>query len=74
MNHKPTLTDFPKDNWVKITIGSNRYVGRALLNERAQIVATVDAAGKSVTFSWPYICANATSIDILPFVDEALDA
>lgn len=74
MNHKPSLTDFPKDSWVKITIGSNRYIGRALSHDRVQFISTIDEAGESATFSWPYICANATSIDILPFVDEALDA
>ncbi len=74
MNNKPSLDEFPTDSWVKIKIGGNRYVGRALRNERAHIVSTVDSAGKSVTFSWPYICANATSVDILPFAEEALNA
>lgn len=74
MNHKPKLTEFPTDCWVKITIGTARYIGRALSHDRVQFISTIDEAGESATFSWPYICANATSIDILPFVDEALDA
>lgn len=74
MDNKPSIDNFPTDSWVKIRIGANRYVGRALRNERAHIVSTVDAAGKSVTFSWPYICANASSVDILPIAEGAAEA
>ncbi len=70
MEKKPRPDVFPADNWVKVVIGDRPYVGRALCNDRAHLVSTVDATGKSVTFSWPYICANASTVDIIPINDE----
>lgn len=66
MNDKSFTTEkFPANSWVNIRIGQRRYMGRAICNERAHIVSTVDDSGKSVTFSWPYICANAEEVHVL---------
>ncbi|MDE7467400.1 MAG: hypothetical protein K2M61_03500 [Muribaculaceae bacterium] len=62
--HIITTTDnneFPIDSWVRFSIGDREYIGRALCLERALVVATIDTAGQSVTFSWPFICSNLTS-------------
>lgn len=67
------IDTFPVNSWVKIKIGDRRYMGRALRNERTHIVATVDDAGKSITFSWPYICENATSVEVIPVVENGLN-
>lgn len=57
-NQLNDLPQFPADSWVRFTLTDREYVGRALRLERANIVATIDSGGKSVTFSWPFICAN----------------
>ena len=58
--------EFPVDRWVRFSLGDREYIGRALRHERAHLVAAIDTAGKSVTFSWPYICANVLSpVEIL---------
>ncbi len=70
MEKIPCPVVLPADNWVKVVTGDRPYVGHALCNDRAHLVSTVDATGKSVTFSWPYICANASTVDIIPINDE----
>lgn len=62
----PDIDKFPTDSWVRVSIGTRLYIGRAFCRERAQLVSTVDDAGRSVTFSWPYICANAATVDLIP--------
>ncbi|MDE6300196.1 MAG: hypothetical protein K2M19_00585 [Muribaculaceae bacterium] len=52
------LKEFPADRWVRFTIAGREYIGRAVRLERANVVASIDTTGKSVTFSWPYICDN----------------
>ncbi len=74
MNRKPKLNEFPTDCWVKITIGTARYIGRALSHDRVQFISAIDEAGESATFSWPYICANASSVEIVPFAKDSADA
>lgn len=56
---------FPANKWLKLSINGQYYIGRAINNERANLVATIDSGGKSVTFSWPYVCANATEVGII---------
>lgn len=69
MNHSDTLTSdsdtsdtFPADSLVRFTLGERHYIGRAHSTDRSRVVETVDAAGRSVSFSWPYICANASAV------------
>lgn len=58
--------NFPLDSWVALRLAGRRYVGRAFRSERANLVSTVDPYGKSITFSWPYVCANASEVLVIP--------
>lgn len=63
---------FPANSWVNIKLGGRQYMGRAICNERAHLVSTVDDLGKTVTFSWPFICANATEVSVID-INEAVN-
>ena len=65
METTPQIEQFPANTWLKLCINGQHYIGRAISNERANLVATIDTNGKSVTFSWPFICANATEVGII---------
>lgn len=75
INEQTHSKPFPADSWVRFHIGDTLYIGRAICRERAQLVATVDGRGHSVTFSWPYLCNNAENISCLDvFEPEVADA
>ena len=60
--NNPTPECFPAGSLIRFTLGERHYIGRSHRAERAHVVETTDAAGRSVSYSWPYICANASNI------------
>lgn len=74
-NNQSAHPHFPTHKWVRFILDGSVYVGRAICRDRANVVATIDALGHCVTYSWPYLCDNAIEIQGLE-IDEAhlLDA
>lgn len=68
------INSFPVNSWVSIKLSGRSYMGRAFRNERAHLVATVDDMGRSVTFSWPFICANASEVRVVDIKEKTQEA
>ncbi len=56
----PVRENFPAGRRVKFNIAGHRHTGRACVIDKAHVVECVEPDGNTVTYSWPFICDNAT--------------